>query len=425
MKPFPSAQINAAVESLRGEMLALLQALIRIPSLPGDELPAQELIRAQMQSLGLALDWWTPTDPALHAHPAWLPSDIPYDRRPNLVGTWAGSGGGHSLILNGHVDVVPSGPQADWQHGPWSGDFSDGRVYGRGSVDMKAGCVVNLMVVKALQRAGVRLKGDLILESVVDEENGGNGTLACVLRGYRADGMIFTEPSGVLAMGIAQRGAQFFRLTVRGQAGGVERQYQLVNPIGKALAVYRAAEAFSLWRQSSTSHPLYDPYFKCRIPLSICKISAGEWPSTIPAACVMEGSIECLPGEDIEAVKESFKRYLHALSLDDPWFGEHPVEVEWFGLRLEPAEISPDHPLVRGLAAQVQAQLGQAPVIAGSGGSDQRLPVLYGGTPALLYGPGGGMIHSVDEYVEFEEVLACLRVLANFAAEWCGVESPS
>lgn len=412
-------RIDQAVEDLRDEMLGLLQTLVRVPSLPGREKGVQDIVAMEMKGMGLSLDIWDPVDPALQSHPAYVPSEIPYNGRPNVVGTWKGAGGGKKLIFNGHVDVVPTGEEAKWTHSPWSGDFADGKVYGRGSADMKAGCVVNLMVVKALQKAGVKLKGDVVLESVVDEENGGNGTLACVLRGYTGDGMVFSEPSGDFALGIAQRGAQFFRLKITGVEGSIEGRYDLVNPIGKALQVYHAVEAYSLMREATVSHPLYDPYYKVKVPLAVCKIHGGEWASTIPSACYLEGSIEALPGEDIERVKAGFKEYIAKLGLQDAWFAQHPIEVEWWGLRLESAEISLDHPLVQAAAREIEQVIGHAPIIGGGGGCDLRLPVLYGNTPAVIYGPRGGMVHCVDEYVEFEQVLTCTKVLANLAASWC------
>jgi len=416
-------RIDQAVEDLQTEALELLQTLVRLPTLPGQEKAAQDLIAERMKGMGLCLDIWDPVEDELKAHRAYVPTDIPYTGRPNVVGTWKGSGGGRKLIFNGHVDVVPTGEEGKWTHTPWSGDYVDGKVYGRGSADMKAGCVVNLMVVKALQQAGISLKGDMVLESVVDEENGGNGTLACVLRGYTGDGMVFSEPSGDFALGIAQRGAQFFRLKVAGIEGSIEGHFDLVNPIGKALKVYQAVEAYSLWRQSAVSHPLYDPYYKAKVPLAICKIHGGEWASTIPSACYLEGSIEALPGEDIEVVKAGFKDYLSALHLQDAWFEQHPVEVEWWGLRLESAEVSPEHPLVRAAAKQIEQVTGNMPIIGGGGGCDLRLPVLYGSTPAVIYGPRGGMVHCIDEYVEFEQVITCIRVLARLAADWCDVEN--
>ncbi|HDP80818.1 MAG TPA: M20/M25/M40 family metallo-hydrolase, partial [Spirochaetes bacterium] len=293
-------------------------------------------------------------------------------------------------------------------------------VYGRGAVDMKGGCAVNLMVPRVLKAAGIVPGGDLIVQSVVDEENGGNGTLSCLLRGYTADAMVITEPSSDIGLGIAQRGAQFFRLKISGAGGQIEVKHDLVNPIGRALEVYRAVEDYSLMRESSVSHPLYDPLYKTKAPVGICRVYGGEWPSTVPDACFMEGSIECMPGEDIETVKESFKKYLLALGLADPWFEKHPVEVRWFGLRLESAELSAAHPLVGEISRHIERVKGHLPIVGGGGGCDLRLPLLHGNTPAVIYGPGGEHAHGIDEYVEFEQVMSCLKVIASLAADWCG-----
>jgi acetylornithine deacetylase len=415
-------KIDQTVESLRDEALELLQSIVRIPSLPGQEKPVQDVIAHKMTEMGLELDIWDPVDENLQSHPAYIPSEIPYTGRPNVVGTWKGSGEGQPLIFNGHVDVVPTGEEENWTNSPWSGTFIDGKVYGRGSADMKAGCVVNLMVVRALQLAGIKLKGDIVLESVVDEENGGNGTLACVLRGYTGGGMVFTEPSSDAALGVAQRGAQFFRLTIDGVEGSIEGRYDLVNPIGKALQIYQAVESYSVWRESTVSHPLYDPFYKIKVPLAICKINAGQWASTIPSSCILEGSIEALPGEDIEDIKQGFKNYLQHWSIQDPWFEQHPIKVEWWGLRLESAEVPVDHPFVLTAAEEIEQVIGHPPIIGGGGGCDLRLPVLYGNTPAVIYGPRGGMVHCVDEFVEFEQVVTCTKVLANLAVRWCGLD---
>lgn len=413
-------KIFEAVESHRQEALELLQTLVRTPSLEGDEKKCQEIVAEKMRSMNLEVDIWDPPDEELKAHPAYVPVEFSYQNRPNVVGTCRGSGDGRSLILNGHVDVVPTGPEETWTRSPWSGHFEDGKVYGRGSADMKGGVVSNLLAFQALQTTRIGLKGDLIIESVVDEEAGGNGTLACILRGYQGDACIFTEPSGLSSMGISNRGAQYFRITVPGQGGGTEYWHDLVNPIAKAMEIYQAIEAYSITRESTVSHPLYDAFYNTKVPLGVCKISAGEWPSTVASQCVMEGTIECLPGEDIHKVKENFRAYLLEWARKDDWLKDHPIEIEWFGLWFDAAEIAPDHPFVLTLVDTVESVTGDRPFVAGAGGCDLRLPVLYGDTPAVLYGPAGGMIHSTDEYVEFEQVITCAKIIAMTTVEWCG-----
>jgi acetylornithine deacetylase len=187
--------------------------------------------------------------------------------------------------------------------------------------------------------------------------------------------------------------------------------------------VFKAVQAYALYRESVCSHPLYDPYYKSRVPLAICRIQSGEWASTFAGECIMEGSIECLPGEEIEEIKHGFKKYLAKVGLQDPWLSAHPPELEWFGLRLESAEVPINHPLVETTARLIEQEIGRHPIIGGGGGCDLRLPVLHGNTPAVIYGPGGGLAHSVDEYVDFEQVITCLKVISKLAVEWCGVDA--
>ncbi len=414
-------QIDQAIESHRAEALALLQELVRIPSLEGAEKPCMDLLERQLKAMDLAVDRWTPDDDELAAHPAYVPTGWSYAERPNVVGIFRGAGDGKSLKLNGHVDVVPIGPPELWEYGPWSGEFVDGKVYGRGSADMKGGVVSNVLTVLALQTAGIRLAGDLIIDCVVDEEAGGNGTLATVLRGHNADACIFTEPTGMDRLSVSNRGAQFFRITVLGEEGGVEYKHQLTNPITKAFEVFHAVEAYSIMRESVVSHPLYDDAYDTKVPTGICKIQAGEWPSTVASQALLEGTIECLPGEDIHQVKESFRQYILEWSAKDSWFQDHPLQIEWFGLWFDAAEIDPDHPMVHRLKAAAKSVTGREVQVDGAGGCDLRLPVLYGNTPSVLFGPSGAMIHSTDEYIEFEQVIDCARVLARMAVDWCGV----
>jgi acetylornithine deacetylase len=417
----PRTEIPEAIESFRQEALALLQTLVHTPSLAGDEKRCQEIQAERMDAMSLEVDMWEPSDEELAAHPAYVPVELSYEGRPNVVGIHRGHGGGPSLILNGHVDVVPTGPDETWSTPPWSGHYENGRVYGRGSADMKGGLVCNLLALQALQAVGISLQGDVIVESVVDEELGGNGTLACILRGYTADACIFTEPSGLGTVAISNRGAQFFRITVPGQEGGVEYWHELVNPIAKAMEVFQAIEAYSIMRESTVSHPLYDRYHDTKVPLGVCRISAGEWPSTVASQCLMEGTIECLPGEDIHKVKEDFKAYLLEWAAKDDWLKDHPLGIQWFGLWFDAAQIEVDHPFVSALTGVIEDVTGGRPAVVGAGGCDLRLPVLHGDTPAVLYGPAGGMIHSTDEYVEFEQVITCAKILALTAANWCGV----
>jgi acetylornithine deacetylase len=413
-------RVSAAIEA-RGELAKkLISEMVRMPSID-DESQVQEYIADFWKSRQVKIDTWSPDVAELSKHRAFVEVGYDYTGRQNMVVTLPGSGGGRSVTLNGHMDVVPADPSGVWTHvDPFSGVIENNRVYGRGSVDMKAGLAIAMIVVDALLETGVRLKGDVQLQFVVDEENGGNGTLACITRGYRSDATIFLEPTDPKFLLVSSRGAHFFRITVKGIEGGIEYQYSLPNAIDKAMLLFRATQDYALWRASQAKLPLYD-HDPTKIPAAICKIHAGNWPSTLPAQCIMEGSLECLPGEDIDEIRFQFAEYLQEVARQDPWLKENPPEVEWFGLRYEAGLTPVDHPFVKALSHATQEITGTTPQIVGGGGSDLRLPVLYADSPSVLFGPSGGAIHSTDEYVELDSVMQVAQIVGRFILDWCQV----
>ena len=219
-------------------------------------------------------------------------------------------------------------------------------------------------------------------------------------------------------MAISGRGAQFFRITIPGQAGGIEYQYDLANAITKAAVLYNAVERYADVLNSHADHDYY-AHEKTKVPCAICKIQSGNWPSTLPAVCEMEGSIECLPGEDIEDRKKDFKQYILKVAEQDEWLRKNPPIIEWFGLRYESAEIPLESPIVDCVRNASQTVLGKDVLPVGGGGSDLRLPVLYADSPCILYGPKGGAIHSTNEYVLIDSVINVTRVIGRTILEWC------
>ncbi len=406
------------IEKRRKDTLELLQKLIRIPSLAGKEKKCQEIVADHLRKAGMEVDMWEPKLSELQKHPAYVPVKLGYKNRPNVIGRMKGNGKGRSLKLNGHVDVVPLGSRKEWKFNPWGGKLDKGRVYGRGSADMKGGLTAGIIAIETLVALNIELKGDLLIESVVDEELGGNGTLASILKGYKADATIFMEPSTLEYIWIASRGAQFFRIEIFGEQAGHEYKFEVVNPIEKAFQIYQAVENYSILRESKAKHPLYSKELT-KVPLTICKIKAGDWPSTISSKCMLEGTIECLPGENIQEVKSEFYEYLIEYSQKDSWFQKHPLKIKWFGLWFDPAEINPREDIVTTIKKVAQKITNKKLLVSGGGGCDLRLPILYQNTPSVVFGPGGGKIHSTNEYVELEEVCNYAKILALLIVKWC------
>jgi acetylornithine deacetylase len=412
-------KLSKAIANRRDMVIALTQEMVRRPSQNGEG-EVVKFVAEWWRERGIEPDIWEPQIKELSSHSGFVDVDYDYKGRPNLVVLLKGGGGGHSLTLNGHTDVVPVEP-VPWQHGdPFGGQYVDGKIYGRGSVDMKGGLALGMIVIDALLECGIQLKGDLQMQFVVDEENGGNGTLAAILRGYRSDATIFIESTAADTAMVSSRGAQFFRITVPGVEGGIEYQAVLPNAIQKATFLFQAVEAYAAWRVSQADHPLYtwDP---TRIPVAICKIQAGSWPSTFAAKCVMEGSLECLPGEDIDQVKEAFRTYLLEASRKDAWLAEHPPVIEWFGLRFEAGETSLEHPFIKQLTQTYQSMTGRKLETLGGGGSDLRLPALYADSASILLGPTGGAIHATDEYVDVDSMMQMAQLFGKLILDWCEV----
>jgi acetylornithine deacetylase len=408
-----------AIISRREQVIDLIQEMVRRPSYEGEG-EVQAFISGWWRKKGIEPDLWEPDIEELRAHPAFVEVDYDYAGRPNQVVMFKGQGGGRSLALNGHTDVVPVEP-VPWTYGdPWSGEYVDGKVYGRGSVDMKGGVACAMIVMDALLDTGIKLKGDLHMQFVVDEENGGNGTLDAILRGYRGDATIFLEPTSPNFLVVSSRGAQFFRITVPGKEAPIEHTRTTVNVIEKAFIMFNAVQSYASWRASQADHPLYD-WDPTKIPVAVCKIQAGSWPSTFPSLCIMEGSLECLPGEDIEDTKEEFKAYLLEAASQDEWLKENPPQVEYFGLRFESAETASDSALISEFSKSYERLTANQPAVLGGGGSDLRLPILHADSPSALFGPTGGAIHSTDEYVDIDSVIEVARILGRFILDWCEV----
>jgi acetylornithine deacetylase len=402
-------------------MLAYLSELVAIPSLTGHETEAQEHVAAQMKLCGLAVDTWALDFEALSQHRAY---SVEVERAHSLgvVGVMGAESGGRSLIFNGHVDVVPPGDESNWRYPPWQATIADGRVYGRGALDMKGGLCCALFAAKAIHNAGVRLKGKLLVESVIGEEDGGMGTLATVLRGYKADGAVVVEPTE-LKVAPAQAGALNFRLTVPGQATHGCVREEGVSAIEKFMPLYRALIDLEQQRNAQSDDPLYARY-ELPYPLCVGTVKAGTWASSVPESLTCEGRYGVAVGEDIGAARRLLAETVARAAQADPWLREHPPTLEWWGGQFEPAAIPVDHPIVQTVSEAFRGVTGHAPVLEGmTYGADMRLLANEGDTPTVLFGPGDVRnAHRPDEFVPLDDLTATVKTLALTALRFCGYE---
>jgi acetylornithine deacetylase len=402
-------------------MLAYLCDLIAVPSLVGDETAGQEHVAAQMERNGLEVNVWELDFDKLSQHPAFSIEEE-RERGLGVVGGMGEDAGGRSLILNGHVDVVPAGDEELWHYPPWQGTVAEGNVYGRGAVDMKGGLCCILFAAKALRDAGVRLKGRLMVESVIGEEDGGVGTLAAVLRGYTADGAIVAEPTET-AVAPAQAGAFNFRVTIPGKAAHGCMREEGVSPIEKFIPVHEALMDLERKRNERQQDPLYARY---RLPNALCigHLRAGTWASSVAESLVFEGRYGIAVDEDQEAARRALEAAVAEVAQADPWLQDHPPVVEWWGGQFYPARTATEHPLVQTIVGAFGDIAGGEPNLEGmTYGADMGLLVNVGHTPTVLFGPGDVRVsHRPDEYVPVQELETAVRTLALTALRFCGYD---
>lgn len=411
------ARVLAAVDEQ--EMIATVQALVRMPSITGDEAAVQHRFAEIMTEAGLDVDLWPLDLRALRADPAYPGEETARTEGWGLVGRW-GSDEGPRLIFNGHVDVVPPGLPGNWSVDPWGGELRDGRIYGRGACDMKAGIVAGFCALRAVQRAGMRLRGSVLVQSVVSEEDGGLGTLATIRRGHLGDAAVIVEPTE-LALIPAQAGALGFALRVPGHSAHACVRLEGVSAIEKFVPLLQALQALEGRRNTGVTHPLLGlhalPY-----PLSIGLLQAGNWSSSVPEMLEAHGRYGVAMGEDLALARAELEQTIANAAAQDDWLRAHPPSVIWTGGQFASGETPSDHPLIRLLGDCVADVRGvPSPLEGATYGSDLRLLVNEAGIPSVLFGPGGDRrAHMPDEYVEVDQLLAVVQSLALLIVRYCG-----
>jgi acetylornithine deacetylase len=412
--------VFAEIDRLREPMTAFLQRLVQFPSLPGQEQEAQHFMAQKLRTLGAEVEILRSDFAQLQHHPAFCDDGVSFDERLNVIGRWPGTGGGRSLILNGHMDVVPVGNLQLWQYPPFSGAVENGWLHGRGACDMKAGLASAVFAMEALRNLGVRLQGDVLLESVIGEESGGVGTLTTLVQGWRADAAIIPEPTRLRSCPV-HSGALSFRIRITGRAIHASMKRFGVSAVEKFQQIFEAIEDLDRARHLQYRNPIFE-FADNVAPICIGTVAGGDWLSTVPETVVAEGRFGVFPGEAVGAARAALAATLKSVTAADPWLREHPPTLEWIEGQFEPGQTSLSEPIVAALSDAHAAVMGEAPIVQGVPyGSDLRLFTVHGGVPAILYGPGDvALAHTVEERVALEEVFTCARTLAWLMIRWCG-----
>jgi acetylornithine deacetylase len=383
-----------------------LAAAVRVPSVTGDERAVLELLAGLARDAGLEVDLHRHDLAALRAHPDHPGEEAPREELWGLDVTLRGSAPGR-LCVCAHVDVVPPGT-APWRHGPWSGAIEDGWLHGRGSVDMKAGAIAALHALWTL-RAARAPTPEVVLQLVASEEDGGLGAFAALERDSAFDACVIPEPTGFVVV-CAQAGALTFRGTVHGRAAHAAERLAGRSAIDRYVEVHAALAAHERALNRDVEHPLMRE-LRLPYPLSVGRLAAGEWASSVPDHLTFEGRLGVPVGEDPAAARAALEARVRAPD----------VELEWTGGAYSPAETAPDHRWTQLVRAAVGAELGRPARVGGvPWGADMRLYAARG-IPTVMVGTGGiELAHAVDERVRLGEVRALARVLVRVLSAAAG-----
>lgn len=423
--------ILKAVDARIDEQVAFLAELTRHPSTRGNERSSQALMAEQMAARGLRVDQWQIQVEDIAHLPGFSPVIDGYDDALNVVGTHRPPNPrGKSLILNGHIDVVPEGPSALWDSPPFEPRIEAGWMYGRGAGDMKAGLTSNLYALDALRECGFVPGAAVYLQSVVEEECTGNGALACLQRGYRADAALIPEPFAETLV-TAQVGVLWFQVHLRGLPTHVAYAESGANAIEAAIPLIEALHRMEERWNSPDRRPAQYQGHNHALNLNVGKIAGGDWTSSVPAWCVFDVRMGLFPGQDMAEARAEIESVLAGAAASHPFLRKHGPEVVYHGFQASGYALTEQgHALtgeavacLRGAHRTVTGQPLETSAITAT--TDARFFGLYADTPALVYGPRAEAIHGFNERVDLDSMRRVTQATALFIAEWCGLESAS
>lgn len=415
------ARIAAAIDTNFDKQVQFLAELVRFPSLRGREAPLQDWFARQMAARGYAVDRYTLADVPPHPKMAPMVECDPAGSVQVVATHRAKNPTGRSLILQGHIDVVPEGPADMWTHPPYAAVIRDGWMYGRGAHDMKSGVACMVYAMDAIRDAGFAPAADVYVETVTEEESTGNGALSTLLRGYRADAALVPEPTGH-TITRSQTGTIWFRLRVRGIPVHVAVAQDGSNAIMSAYVLIQALYAHTRKLNEAARASAWYADIKDPIKFNPGIIRGGDWASSTPAWCEVDCRIGLVPGTTPEEAMAGIEATVRAAAKGDGFLANNPPEIVWTGFQTDPYVLEPGSEAEAVLAAaHASVHGGILPERRTTAVNDTRYYGLYFDIPGLCYGPKGEGAHAFDERTSIEDLRKCTLTMATFIANWCGL----
>jgi acetylornithine deacetylase/succinyl-diaminopimelate desuccinylase family protein len=426
-------RVDQAVDEARADLLEFTRSLIACrtdsqsednPEFASEARRCQDLVAGRLESLGMRIERW----------------DEP-PRYPVVVGTLDGTGGGRSVAINGHIDVVPVGDTSAWRFDPWAGQIADGRLWGRGACDMKGGVAAGILAVQAVRAAGCDLRGDVHVHIVADEEVVGMSTRRIVERMSPVDAVINAEPTSLRMMPV-EGGLVHFRMEIDGRESHAGNRYKSVhagglageggvNAIEKAIKIVTALQELEREWAAYRNHPMLPPGFNTILPGIMAGGPGGGHdgqlnlianPGTTPNYCSVEFNVWYLPQETLEDIQDEIETFVRGVCALDPWLKDHPPRFSWKlrNIWFPPVDTPPDHPFL-GTVSDAMRAVGFEPRIEAFTAASELAWYADQGMNGTIFGPGSiAQAHSPNEFVEVEELITACKVMARSIAAWSG-----
>jgi acetylornithine deacetylase len=416
-------RLREAVNAGFDTQLEFYKDLIRFPSLRGQEAPLQDWMARQLAARGYAVDRYTLDQVQMQNLPGYSPvMDTDYRNNVQVVGTKrCANPTGRSLIIQGHVDVVPTGPVELWTTPPFDPVIKDGWMHGRGAGDMKQGVSAMVFALDAIRDAGFAPGADVTVQSVTEEECTGNGALSTLARGYRAEAVLIPEPTAC-TITRAHVGVMWFRLRVRGVPVHVAQAQAGSNAIMSAFQLIQALQTYTAGLNEAAKADEWFGAIQDPIKFNPGVIRGGDWASSTPAWCEVDCRIGLLPGASLEDARAGVARCVADAARADGFMANNPPDLIWNGFQADGYVLDPGSDAERVLAAAHHQVFG-APMEAriSTAVNDTRFYGLYHRMPALCYGPRGENHHGFDERGHIETLRQTTLAMAAFIADWCGL----
>lgn len=405
--------IREAIEARAEEAREFLVDLIQFESVSGSETDAIHLCLGKFAQAGCECRLAPISDDITNDPDYSHPSDpVSYEGRANMVAFRRGSGGGRSIIIQTHSDVVPAG---DWEDA-FVPREENGAIYGRGACDAKGHIAAIWLAMAALGEMGIELKGEIQTQVVVEEEFGGNGALALLRQGYSADAVLIAE-STEMQIHPANRGAIWFKVEIEGLPRHMGRKHEGISAIDLAYRVIHALYGYEKKIVAdSARYPGFERYTN-PVQVNIGMLNAGEWPSMVAGKAVIEGGVGFLPNRSMEQVKREVREVIERI--DDPWLRSH-YTLTFPRLHNDSYETDYNHPAVLELEEACKDSGLGSEVFGWNVSCDARLYAKIGNMPTMVFGAGSILdAHARDEKIVFDDLMKAAETMVRFLMKWC------